>query len=85
MIRAPSRPPFSTSAGLLRPKSRSALAALAASPRTKAIATGPSNIDGDAVETGVGDRPAGQGVLEDLVLGVRHAQRRPQLGELVAR
>ena len=45
MIRAPSRPPFSTSAGLLRPKSRSALAAPAASPRTKAIATGPSNID----------------------------------------
>ena len=57
------------SAGLSLPKSRSALAAAAASPLTNAIATGPSNSDAMLVEPGVVDRPAGQRVLEDLVLG----------------
>src|SRR4051812_26465158 len=47
--RGPSRPPFTTSAGLVRPKSRKALAAATASPRTNAIAVGPCRSSASSV------------------------------------
>ena len=47
-----STPPLRINAGLFLPKSRSALAAPAGSPRTKAIATGPSSNDTTSTSSG---------------------------------
>ena len=70
---------------MVRAKSRSALAAVTASPpslRTNAIATGPIELLDDLGEPGVGRGPAGERVLEDLVVGRRRAQRGPQVGDV---
>ena len=69
---------MTTSAGLVRPKSRSALAAATASPWTNAIAVGPCEQLGELGEPGLFRGPAGQRVLEDLVLGGRRPQRAAQ-------
>ena len=71
--------------GCVLAKSRSALAAVTASPpswRTNAIATGPSSCSTQLREPGVGRGPAGEGVLEDLVVGRRGPQRGAQVGDL---
>ena len=51
---------------------------VAAVRRTKAIATGPSRLGDEVVEAGVVGGPAGERVLEDLVVGGGGAQRGPQ-------
>ena len=64
--------------GFVRPKSRSALAAVTASPpsATKRSRPGPRAAARMSVEPGLVRRPAGERVLEHLVLGRRRAQRR---------
>ena len=81
----PSRPPLTTRLGLVRAKSRSALATVTASPSTKAMAVGPDEQGHELVEAQVLGREAHQGVLVDLVVAAGGPQRAAQGGELPTR
>ena len=75
-------PPFTTRFGLLRAKSRSALATALTSPCTKAMAVGPVSRSWSASLGAVGHGQPDQGVLVDLVVAAGGGQLPAQLGQL---
>ena len=76
------QPPLNSSSWVARRKSRSALAAAAASPRTNVIAVGPCEQLLQALGARLVGRPLGEGVLDDAEARVGVAQLGAQLGGL---
>ena len=79
--RSPSRPPLTMRFGLLLAKSRSAFAAMTASPETKAIATGPSS-SGTISARPVSCARGAASVFLKTLYSVRRDGTRPQRREL---
>ena len=75
-------PPLITRFGLVRAKSRRALATALTSPWTKVMAVGPVSRSRDRRLGSLGDGQPHQGVLVDLVVAAGRGQLAAELGQL---